>query len=675
MTIDLFPRAVGLSRVCSNLHCTSRIFFWARLSFGSVWHLDGERFRSMARGRLLFVASVHPTLKRHNKIQRCSAQLSCRGFFSGQPVRSTVKTAKKWEISAMCSMQPAMASESSLKILKYGTNPIDGQTTGTSGMRKRAKVLVSNPKFLPNWIQSLFNALGGRDVLEGTTLIVGGDGRFYNTVAAQTIIRMAAAHGVKHLVIGRNAILTTPAVSAMIPARKAVGGIILTASHNPAGPDGDWGIKYNTGAGAPASEGLTDKIYQETVGINEYFLADLGIDINLSIEGTTSFADGAFTVEVVDPVAEYCDLLESIFDFNDIKKLLARSDFSLVFDAMHASTGEYARVILHEKLGAPLSNLLNEIPLQDFGGGHPDPNLTYAAELVRMLDPRQTPDAPQFGAASDGDGDRNMILGRGVFVSPGDSVAIIADYAARAIPYFRGKQLKGLARSMPTSSALDRVAEALGIPVYETPTGWKYFTNLMDADRVSICGEESFGTSSEHIREKDGLWAVLSWLSILAYENRDSPIGSLVTVEDILVGHWRRYGRTYNMRYDFEGVSKEAGDHMMNWLREMVDGVAPKHPEIAEIDEFQYKDPIDGTVASQQGIRVTTKDGGRVVFRLSGTGSAGATIRVYFEQYQKPSSSFTVKDPKDVFRNLVKKAMGFAKIPEITGRTEPTVLT
>lgn len=566
-------------------------------------------------------------------------------------------------------------SESSLNILTYPTQPIEGQRTGTSGMRKKAKVLVTDPNFLPNWIQALFNALGGRDSLQGTTLILGGDGRFYNTVAAQTIIRMAAANGVKHLVIGRDAILTTPAVSAMIPVRKAVGGIILTASHNPAGPNGDWGIKYNTEEGAPALEGLTNKIYQETLEMKEYFLADLGFDVNLSDEGITSFADGEFTVEVVDPVKEYCELMETIFDFRKIEELLCRSDFSIVFDAMHASTGDYAKVILHERLGAPLSSIINGTPLQDFGGGHPDPNLTYAAELVKKLNPNLSPHAPQFGAASDGDGDRNMILGRGVFVSPGDSVAIIADYATRAIPFFRGSKLKGLARSMPTSSALDRVAEALDVPVYETPTGWKYFTNLMDAGRVSICGEESFGTSSDHIREKDGLWAVLAWLSILAYENRDTSIGNLVTVEDILVGHWKRYGRTYSMRYDFEEVSKQAGEKAMRTLRHVVEGTVPKHPEISMIDEFQYTDPVDGTVASQQGIRVETQSGGRVVFRLSGTGSAGATIRVYFEQYEKPSSSFVVKDAKEVFKDLVVTAMELAMIPDITGRTEPTVIT
>lgn len=623
-----------------------------------------------------FIPSVaRPMSNRNLDSLRCAPQTRQRTSLWDVRVSIASQSRGDHRSFLVCSMQSAKLSEDSLAILTYKTNPIPGQTTGTSGMRKKAIVLVSQPSFLPNWIQSLFNALGGQAALKGRTLILGGDGRFYNKVAAQTILRMAAANGIEHVVVGRDGILTTPAVSAMIPARRAVGGIVLTASHNPAGPDGDWGIKYNTEGGAPALESLTDKIYEQTTTMHEYYLADLGADIDLSVEGKTSFADGEFTVEVVDPVEEYCALLETIFDFAAIKKLVARPDFSLLFDAMHASTGEYAKVVLHRKLGAPLKSIINGIPLEDFGGGHPDPNLTYAADLVSLLDPLQNARAPQFGAASDGDGDRNMILGKGVFVSPGDSVAIIADYAERAIPYFGEKGLKGVARSMPTSSALDRVAEALHIPVYETPTGWKYFTNLMDAGQISVCGEESFGTSSNHIREKDGLWAVLSWLSILAFKNRDTSIGSLVTVEDILVDHWRRYGRTYSMRYDFEAVTKVAGDSVMSNLRNLVDGATPLPSSISTIDEFHYIDPIDGSVASRQGIRMVTKDGARAVFRLSGTGSDGATIRVYFEQYESPSPSFTVRDPKDVFHGLVQMTMDVARIPEITGRNEPTVIT
>lgn len=504
--------------------------------------------------------------------------------------------------------------------------------------------------------------------------MLGGDGRFYNKVAAQTIIRMAAANGFVRVIVGREAILTTPAVSAMIPRRGAVGGIILTASHNPAGPDGDWGIKYNTEGGAPALEGLTTKIYEQTQVISEYLLADLGADIDLEVEGETSFANGSFIVEVVDPVNDYLALQRTLFDFDAIKKLLARPDFSLMFDAMNASTGEYARKILCDELGCPEEAIINGVPLEDFGGGHPDPNLTYAAQLVALLDPKVNSRAPQFGAASDGDGDRNMILGQGVFVSPGDSVAIIADYAQRAIPFFKGG-MSGVARSMPTSSALDRVAEKLGIPVYETPTGWKYFTNLMDAGRISVCGEESFGTSSAHIREKDGLWAVLSWLSILAYENREQPEGSLVTVADILAAHWKHYGRTYNMRYDYEEVSSEAGNSVMSHLRAMVDGSESLPVCISSIDEFDYTDPIDGSVASKQGVRIRLQDGSRAVFRLSGTGSAGATIRIYFEKYEAPSNSFIVKDPKEVFADTVNLVLAIAKVPEETGRDAPTVIT
>lgn len=575
----------------------------------------------------------------------------------------------------VCATRSSLLSEENLTVLTYGTTPISGQTTGTSGMRKKAKVLVTEPRFLPNWIQSLFNALGGRSSLKGKALILGGDGRFYNKVGAQTILRMAAANGIEHVIVGRDGILTTPAVSAMIPARKAVGGIILTASHNPAGPDGDWGIKYNTETGAPALEALTAQIYNQTLAISEYHMADLGADIDLSTEGITSFAAGKFIVEVVNPVTDYCSRLKDIFDFNAIRTLVSRPDFSLLFDAMHASTGEYAHVILEKELGCPTGSVINGTPLEDFGGGHPDPNLTYAAQLVELLDPEKNFAAPQFGAASDGDGDRNMILGRGVFVSPGDSVAIIADHAKQAIPYFQRSELKGVARSMPTSSALDRVAEKLSIPIFETPTGWKYFTSLMDAGKISICGEESFGTSSDHIREKDGLWAVLSWLSILAFKNAKTKIGELVTVEDILIEHWKKYGRTYNMRYDFEEVEAEAGDSVMSRLRGMIDGRVPLPVSIANIDEFEYRDPVDGSVASQQGIRLVMQNNARAVFRLSGTGSAGATIRIYFENYEFPSASSEVIDPKVIFADVVQTVMEAAKVTEITGRKSPTVIT
>lgn len=574
----------------------------------------------------------------------------------------------------MCAPPSSAPTDENLKILTYQTTPIEGQSTGTSGMRKKTKVLLSQPTFLPNWIQSLFNALGGRDALSGATLVLGGDGRFYNRVASQTILRMAAANGVSRVIVGRDVLLTTPAASALIPARQAIGGIILTASHNSAGPDADWGVKYNVASGAPAQPALTDAIYEQTLSISEYYLADFGGDVDLSSVGETTFGD-KFVVEVVDPVAHYRTMLHSIFDFDTIRTFLARSDFSMLFDAMHASTGEYARVILEDDLGAPSGTVVNGHALEDFGGGHPDPNLTYAAELVALLDPEQNSAAPHFGAASDGDGDRNMILGRGIFVSPGDSVAIIADYAVNAIPYFRRRGLAGFARSMPTSSALDRVAENRGVQVYETPTGWKFFTNLMDAGKINVCGEESFGTGSDHIREKDGLWAVLCWLSILAHKNRDTAIGELVTVESILLEHWRTYGRTYNMRYDYEEVDSNDADNMMINMRGMVAGVVPKPEAVDSVVEFDYTDPVDGSIAEGQGFIVQLLGGARVVFRLSGTGSAGATVRMYFELYEPPRPDMEVRDPRDVFADAADIVLDAMRVEEFTGRKEPSVIT
>ncbi|CAN8061514.1 unnamed protein product [Agarophyton chilense] len=564
---------------------------------------------------------------------------------------------------------------SELPMLTYDTKPIPGQTTGTSGMRKKTSVLITDPSFLPNWVQSLFDALGGPPELSGRTLILGGDGRFYNKSAAQTILRMAAANGFARVIVGRNALLTTPAVSALIPSSKALGGIILTASHNPAGLDGDWGIKYNTESGAPALKALTDLIYEHTQKISQYRLADFGSDIDLSTEGVTSFGNGKFVIEVIDSVDHYLKMLRSIFDFDALKALIARPDFSMCFDAMHASTGEYARVIFGIELGAGFKSVINADPKEDFGGGHPDPNLTYAAKLVDTLDPEKNPTAPQFGAASDGDGDRNMILGQGVFVSPADSVAIIADYATRAIPYFGRQGLKGVARSMPTASALDRVAEEKGVKLYYTPTGWKYFTNLMDAGKINICGEESFGTSSDHIREKDGIWAVLAWLSILAFENRDSEIGQFVTVEDILLAHWRKYGRTYNLRHDYEAVESKDGEVFMLNLKGMANGIVPYLDEVQRVRDFEYKDPVDGSTVKDQGIIVDIKTGGRVVFRLSGTGSAGATIRIYFEQYEPPSPNPQNNDPRIVMKDIVDIARRLTRIEEFTGRSAPTVIT
>lgn len=592
--------------------------------------------------------------------------LSAHGRYHGyQPIKMGVPNAPK---------SPEIQQD--LQVLKYKTKPFEGQKTGTSGMRKKTSILLSEPAFLPNWIQSLFNALGAPMATKGATLVLGGDGRFYNSVAAQTIIRMAAANGYSRVVVGRGALLTTPAVSRLIPLRKAAGGIILTASHNPAGPNGDWGVKYNTDSGAPALTELTDAIYEQTVNISEYLLADFGSDVDLSAVGETSFSGGKFTVEVIDPVDHYIDMLNEIFDFDAIRQLVERPDFSFVFDSMHASTGEYATRLFEKVLGAAKGTVINGIPLPDFGGGHPDPNQTYAAELVKLLDPKQTENAPQFGAASDGDGDRNMILGKGVFVSPADSLAIIADYAQKAIPYFGRRGVCGVARSMPTSNAIDLVADSLDVPCYETPTGWKFFTNLMDDGKINICGEESFGTGSDHIREKDGLWAVTAWLSILAYVNRDSQVGELVTVEDILLSHWRKYGRTYNLRYDYEQVDLDGAELFMTNLCGMAADIVPKaSEEVERMEEFEYKDPVDRSLTEGQGVILRHVNGGRVVFRLSGTGSSDATIRMYFEIYEAPLENIAYKDAAEKLKDLVDFTVEFSRVEDFTDRTEPTVIT
>lgn len=566
--------------------------------------------------------------------------------------------------------------DKTLSILTYETQPIEGQKTGTSGLRARTATVISAPNFLPNFVQSLFTALGS--AVQGTTLVVGGDGRFYNSAAVQTIVRIAAANGFAKVVVGRDGIMSTPAVAALIPRIEAHGGIVLTASHNPGGPDGDWGIKYNTQSGAPALEALTGLIYAETCRISKYYIADLGVDIDLSTVGITSFSDGAFEVQVVDPVDTYLEMLKELFDFTALRTLIAREDFSLLFDAMHAVTGQYARRLFVDELGAADSSVLRGTTLPDFGGGHPDPNLTYAAELVSKMQPD---DAPAFGAASDGDGDRNMILGNGgIFVNPADSVAIIAANARESIPYFRKKGLVGLARSMPTASSLDRVAKELDIPMYETPTGWKFFSNLMDAGLLSICGEESFGTGSTHVREKDGLWAVLCWLSILATKNRDTPIGELFTVKDILLEHWRIYGRTYALRHDYENVPSDVGNSIMENLRALIPRSDLWPEDVELMDEFRYVDSVDASVAEKQGVRMYLKDEkGRIVVRLSGTGSSGATVRVYFEGYQ-PAGMFSeeeadILEPSAVLSELVERANAICRITELTGRSSPTVST
>ncbi|GMH29543.1 hypothetical protein Nepgr_031386 [Nepenthes gracilis] len=550
------------------------------------------------------------------------------------------------------------------------TEPIEGQKTGTSGLRKKVKVFMQE-NYLANWIQALFSSLPPEDYNNGL-LVLGGDGRYFNREAAQVIIKIAAGNGVGKILVGKDGIMSTPAVSAVIRKRKANGGFIMSASHNPGGPEYDWGIKFNYSSGQPAPESITDKIYGNTLSISEIKMADIP-DVDLSCVGITTF--GNFSVEVVDPVGDYMDLMERVFDFQLIRSLLSQSYFRFTYDAMHAVTGAYAKPIFVEKLAASPDSILNGIPLEDFGHGHPDPNLTYAKDLVDIM---YGENAPDFGAASDGDGDRNMILGQSFFVTPSDSVAIIAANAQAAIPYFHSG-IKGLARSMPTSGALDRVAEKLDLPFFEVPTGWKFFGNLMDSEKLSICGEESFGTGSDHIREKDGIWAVLAWLSIIAYRNKDKKPGEkLVSVSDVVKEHWATYGRNFFSRYDYEECESDGANKMMEYLRDLVskNKTGEKYGDYAlrYADDFAYKDPVDGSVALKQGVRFVFMDGSRIIFRLSGTGSAGATIRIYIEQFE-PDVSKHDMDAQAALKPLIDLALSVSKLQEFTGREEPTVIT
>ncbi|KAG7017117.1 Phosphoglucomutase, chloroplastic [Cucurbita argyrosperma subsp. argyrosperma] len=563
------------------------------------------------------------------------------------------------------SSSPATVAESQgIKIDLIPTQPIEGQKTGTSGLRKKVKIFKQE-NYLANWIQALFNSLPPEDYKNGL-LVLGGDGRYFNKEAAQIIMKIAAGNGVGKILVGQEGILSTPAVSA------ANGGFIMSASHNPGGPEYDWGIKFNYSSGQPAPESITDKIFGNTLSISEIKFADIP-DVDLSRIGEIKY--GNFSVEVVDPVSDYLELLENVFDFPLIKSLLSRSDFRFVFDAMHAVTGAYAKPIFVDKLGASLDSISNGVPLEDFGHGHPDPNLTYAKDLVDLL---FSEDGPDFGAASDGDGDRNMILGRGFFVTPSDSVAIIAAYAQEAIPYFKNGP-KGLARSMPTSGALDRVAEKLNLPFFEVPTGWKFFGNLMDAGKLSICGEESFGTGSDHIREKDGIWAVLAWLSIIAFRNKDKKVGEkLTSVSDVVKEHWAIYGRNFFSRYDYEECESEGANKMMSHLGDLVSksksGDKYGSYVLQFADDFSYTDPVDGSVASKQGVRFVFSDGSRIIYRLSGTGSAGATVRIYIEQFEPDTSKHDV-DAQTSLKPLIDLALSLSKLEEFTGREKPTVIT
>ncbi|MDX8406724.1 MAG: alpha-D-glucose phosphate-specific phosphoglucomutase [Mariprofundus sp.] len=536
------------------------------------------------------------------------------------------------------------------------TTSFDGQRPGTSGLRKKVKVF-QQPHYLANFVQAVFDSIGD---FSGQTLVVGGDGRFYNREAIQIILKMAAANGFGRVLVGQGGILSTPAASCVIRKYSAFGGLILSASHNPAGPDEDFGIKYNIGSGGPAPENVTEAIYARTLDIERYLIID-GDDVDL--DHTGSFELAGMQVEVIDAVADYAALMQSLFDFDAIRKLLA-SGFSMKFDAMHAVTGPYAKAILEGTLGAAAGTVMNGTPKEDFGGGHPDPNLTYAHELVEIM---YGDDAPAFGAASDGDGDRNMILGDHFFVTPSDSLAVLAANATLAPAYAQG--IAGVARSMPTSSAADRVAASLGLDCYETPTGWKFFGNLMDAGKVTLCGEESFGTGSDHVREKDGLWAVLFWLNILAARKQ--------SVADIVTGHWQQFGRNYYSRHDYEGVDSAAAEAVLQQVRDQFDslpGTEIAGRRISLCDDFSYTDPVDGSISNNQGVRLLFEDGSRIIFRLSGTGTSGATIRLYLESYEADSSKQGL-DAQDALADMITAANEVSGLQRLSGRDKPTVIT
>ncbi|MEX8492370.1 alpha-D-glucose phosphate-specific phosphoglucomutase [Sphaerotilus sp.] len=537
------------------------------------------------------------------------------------------------------------------------TQPFAGQRPGTSGLRKKVTVF-QQPHYLENFVQSLFDILPDRS---GQTLVLGGDGRFHNRVAVQTILRMAAANGFGRVLVGQGGWLSTPAASAVIRKRGAYGGIILSASHNPGGPDGDFGIKYNIGNGGPAPEKITEAIYQRTTEITAYQTTGNTTDLDLDTFGTTML-DG-MAVEVIDSVALYADLMQTLFDFDAMRAWFAAGK-RMRMDTMCAAGGPYAKAVLEGLLGAPAGTVVNGEPLEDFGGYHPDPNPAHATELIAAMTGASAPD---FGAASDGDADRNMILGRDFVVTPSDSLAVMAAHATRVPGYAAG--LKGIARSMPTSCAADAVAKALGIPSYETPTGWKFFGNLLDADRVTLCGEESYGTGSNHVREKDGLWAVLFWLNLLAATGE--------SVESLVRGHWARFGRHYYSRHDWEGIPTERADALMAALRAQLPALAGQSfgaLTLQMADDFAYTDPVDGSVSSRQGVRLLFEGGARIVFRLSGTGTEGATLRVYLERYEADPARHD-QPTQDALADLIAIADRVARIRELSGQDAPTVIT
>ncbi len=537
------------------------------------------------------------------------------------------------------------------------TNPFAGQKPGTSGLRRKVTEFTQ-AHYLENFVQSIFNMLGD---CRGKRLAVGGDGRYYNRQAIQIIVRMAAANGFGKLLIGRDGLFSTPAMSCVIRKYGTDGGIILSASHNPGGPDADFGVKFNGANGGPAPEAVTGNIYRETLSIDKYLTIEAD-DIELDRVGRCEL--GGMEIEIIDPVADYADLMASIFDFEKISQLLTNRRFHMCFDAMHAITGPYAKAILEDRLGAEPGTVINGVPDESFGGGHPDPNLVHARELVE----RMNGDAPlAFGAASDGDGDRNMVLGSGFYINPCDSLAVLAAKAGLVPGYLEG--LAGVARSMPTSRALDRVAQVLEIPCYETPVGWKFFGNLMDANKITICGEESFGTGSNHVREKDGLWAVLFWLNIIVESRK--PARSIVRE------HWQRFGRDYFTRHDYEGLDAGRSGEMISRLREGVSGLAGRQAgelNIQAADDFAYTDLVDGGVSEKQGVRIFFNDGSRAVFRLSGTGTANATLRLYCDKYETDPALLGL-DTQRMLAQTLQAASEVAGIAEFTGRTAPDVIT
>ncbi len=537
------------------------------------------------------------------------------------------------------------------------THPYNDQNPGTSGLRKKVKVF-QQPGYLENFVQSIFDSLSD---FTGKTLVLGGDGRYFNRPAIQIIIKMAAANGFGELIIGQGGLLSTPAASHIIRKYNAFGGLILSASHNPGGPDEDFGIKYNVSNGGPAPEKDTNAFYWHSQAITSYKTTNIQ---NIDLDHISSQQIGDLKITIIDPVADYAELMQSIFDFDLLKQSLSSGYITLLFDAMHAITGPYAKRILEDMLGAKSGSVINAEPLEDFGGHHPDPNLAHAKELAEQM---FSPAAPVFGAASDGDGDRNMITGSNIFVTPSDSLAIMAANAHLIPGYAQG--LRGVARSMPTSQAVDRVAACYNIPCYETPTGWKFFGNLLDAGKITLCGEESFGTGSDHVREKDGLWAVLFWLNLIARKRQP--------VADIVHEHWQKFGRDIYCRHDYEAVEMDIANDIVEHLRSQLPtlpGQTFGEYAIKYADEFSYADSVDGSISNNQGIRVGFENGSRIVFRLSGTGTVGATLRIYLERFE-PDASKHDQDAQAALAELISLAEQFCEVKKRTGRTEPTVIT